>query len=66
VPPASIGLHLYFVKVYQIGNPAVAISLMLFVPLGIFYVVVYAFGSSLSEIPDWMFPTVTNIEFWAA
>jgi len=66
IPAAAIGVPLYFIKAYHIGNPAIVIPMMLFIPLGMFYIIVFGSGSGLSEVPDWMFPEVTNIPFWAA
>eukprot|EP00930_Biecheleria_cincta_P027586 TRINITY_DN19351_c0_g1_i1.p1 TRINITY_DN19351_c0_g1~~TRINITY_DN19351_c0_g1_i1.p1 ORF type:complete len:1295 (-),score=236.00 TRINITY_DN19351_c0_g1_i1:83-3967(-) len=64
IPAACIGVPLYFIKAYHIGNPAVMIPVMLIVPLGIFYAVVYGAGSSIQDQEEWMFPKMDNIEFW--
>jgi len=66
-PSAMIGVPLYFVKAYHVGNPAIVIPLMLFIPLAIFYAAVFGSGKDLehAEISEWMFPRMENVEFWA-
>mmetsp|Transcript_103888 Transcript_103888/g.300473 ORF Transcript_103888/g.300473 Transcript_103888/m.300473 type:complete len:1397 (-) Transcript_103888:30-4220(-) len=66
-PAAMIGVPLYFVKAYHVGNPALVIPLMLFIPLAIFYVGVFASGKNLEHetVKEWMFPQMDNVDFWA-
>eukprot|EP00931_Biecheleriopsis_adriatica_P043689 TRINITY_DN24965_c0_g1_i1.p1 TRINITY_DN24965_c0_g1~~TRINITY_DN24965_c0_g1_i1.p1 ORF type:complete len:1445 (+),score=305.67 TRINITY_DN24965_c0_g1_i1:40-4374(+) len=64
IPAACVGVPLYFIKAYHIGNPAVMIPTMLLLPLGLFYLAVFASGSNLDEQEEWMFPTIENVEFW--
>jgi len=68
IPAAIIGVTMYFMKSMHIGNPAVVIPLLLFIPLGIFYIIIFASNGSeaLSDdgVKKYMFPKVTNIGFW--
>ncbi|CAK0802840.1 unnamed protein product [Prorocentrum cordatum] len=68
VPAACVGVPLYFVKALHIGNPAVVIPLMLLIPLGIFYAIV--FGPMQEDLhgmrkENWMFEELVNAEFWS-
>jgi SulP family sulfate permease len=62
IPAACIGVPLYFVKALHLGNPAIVIPVMLLVPLGLFYIGVYASGDSLDSMREkgWMFDKIQN------
>jgi len=62
IPAACVGVPLYFMKAYHIGNPAIVMPLGLLVPLGIFYAIVYGKGSNVEEMraADWFFPEIPN------
>mmetsp|Transcript_63589 Transcript_63589/g.176882 ORF Transcript_63589/g.176882 Transcript_63589/m.176882 type:complete len:1421 (-) Transcript_63589:166-4428(-) len=66
VPAACIGVPLYFLKAFHIGNPAVVMPMGLLVPLGIFYIIIYGSGSNLNEAREsgFMFPQLPEVEFW--
>jgi MFS superfamily sulfate permease-like transporter/CRP-like cAMP-binding protein len=68
LPAACVGVPLYFVKSLHIGNPAVVLPLMLLIPLGIYYAVVFgALGDDLEGMrkEKWMFDTLENADFWS-
>eukprot|EP00931_Biecheleriopsis_adriatica_P039348 TRINITY_DN22504_c0_g1_i1.p1 TRINITY_DN22504_c0_g1~~TRINITY_DN22504_c0_g1_i1.p1 ORF type:complete len:1522 (+),score=333.79 TRINITY_DN22504_c0_g1_i1:666-4568(+) len=66
IPAAMVGVPLYFMKAYHIGNPAVVIPCMLGVPLAVFYIIVYGAGLSIDhpDLKPWMFPKMENEDFW--
>jgi hypothetical protein len=63
IPAACIGVLLYFVKAFHIGNPAVVLPTLLFVPLGLFYVGLYSFGYSVEEAREMglFFPLIADV-----
>jgi len=64
LPAAFVGVPLYFIKAYHIGNPAIVIPAFLIIPLAIFYIVVYGSGNDLDSAEEWMFPEMHNIAFY--
>lgn len=70
IPAACIGVTLYFFKAQHLGNPAVVIPTMVLVPLGIFYIIVFAAGLDIEDMREsgasdnWMFAELEHINFW--
>jgi MFS superfamily sulfate permease-like transporter len=51
-PAAFVGVVLYFLKANHIGNPALVIPAMLFIPLGFFYFFVFVLYPQPADIPE--------------
>jgi len=67
IPAAIIGVMLYFMKAMHIGNPAIVIPLTLLIPLGFFYIYIFAIKGedlTIARKDELMFPVIENIPFW--
>eukprot|EP00929_Paragymnodinium_shiwhaense_P064921 TRINITY_DN3259_c0_g1_i3.p1 TRINITY_DN3259_c0_g1~~TRINITY_DN3259_c0_g1_i3.p1 ORF type:complete len:1673 (+),score=413.05 TRINITY_DN3259_c0_g1_i3:114-5132(+) len=66
VPAAMVGVPLYFMKAYHVGNAAVVIPGMVLIPLALFYVIIYGTGSDIDEAraDDLFFPVIENMPFY--
>eukprot|EP00928_Gymnodinium_smaydae_P046818 TRINITY_DN3120_c0_g1_i2.p1 TRINITY_DN3120_c0_g1~~TRINITY_DN3120_c0_g1_i2.p1 ORF type:complete len:1305 (-),score=253.39 TRINITY_DN3120_c0_g1_i2:1124-4846(-) len=67
IPAAVIGVLVYFLKAQHVGNPAVMIPTLLFLPLGCFYAYIYGSGMDLEEAraDKLMFPEMDDVAFWS-
>ena len=68
LPAVPIGVPLYLLKRYHIGRPTLNFPAFILVPTAIFYVAVYAGGSSLDAARQqgWLFPPSNTSNFWDA
>jgi len=71
IPAACIGVPLYFMKAYHIGNPAVVMPLGLLFPLLVFYVIFYAQDTSMKAVSSgadrdtvYWFDYLEDAPFW--
>lgn len=66
IPAAAVGVPLYFFKALHMGKPMYVIPAFLFVPVGIFYFIVYAAGGNVESARSdkWMFEWIEQEDFW--
>ena len=66
LPAMCLGIPLYFLKAYHVGDPAIVIPTMLIFPLIVFYAVVFGGGWSIEDAREnkWMFPEMVNEDFY--
>eukprot|EP00448_Togula_jolla_P031602 CAMPEP_0170632104 /NCGR_PEP_ID=MMETSP0224-20130122/35076_1 /TAXON_ID=285029 /ORGANISM="Togula jolla, Strain CCCM 725" /LENGTH=1405 /DNA_ID=CAMNT_0010960647 /DNA_START=23 /DNA_END=4240 /DNA_ORIENTATION=+ len=66
LPAAIIGVGLYFIKVAHIGNPAIVMPAFLLLPVGIFYIVMFAMGESVesARVEGLYFEELPHVDFY--
>ena len=66
VPGAVMGIPLYLLKKYHIGNPMIILPFYMVAPIVVFYVCVAITGTTFDELREnhWLFPTSPAAHFF--